>query len=44
MFTEAALREIVQGYTREAGVRGMERQIGKACRKLASQVAAGDSA
>ncbi len=42
-FTEAALREIVQGYTREAGVRGMERQIGKACRKLASQVAAGEA-
>ncbi len=43
VFTEEALREIVQGYTREAGVRGMERQIGKACRKLASQVAAGDA-
>ena len=40
-FRQDALREIVQGYTREAGVRGMERQIGKACRKLAAQVAAG---
>ena len=40
-FTEGALREIIQGYTREAGVRNLERQIGKVCRKVASQVAAG---
>ena len=40
-FTEAALREMVQGYTREAGVRNLERQIGKVCRKVASKVAAG---
>ena len=31
-FTEAALREIIQGYTREAGVRSLERHIGKICR------------
>lgn len=37
---EDALREIIQGYTREAGVRNMERQIGKICRKVAAQVAA----
>ncbi len=40
-FTEAALREMVQGYTREAGVRNLEREIGKVCRKLAAKVAAG---
>ncbi|MFN8489241.1 MAG: endopeptidase La [Caldilineaceae bacterium] len=40
-FTEAALREIIQGYTREAGVRGFERSVGKICRKLAAKVAAG---
>ena len=40
-FTESALREMVQGYTREAGVRGLERQIGKVCRKVAAEVAAG---
>jgi len=38
-FTEGALREIIQGYTREAGVRNLERQIGKICRKIAAQVA-----
>ncbi len=39
--TEAALREIIQGYTREAGVRNMEREIGKVCRKIAAKIAAG---
>ena len=42
-FTEAALREIVQGYTREAGVRNLEREIGKICRKIAAKVAAGEN-
>ncbi|MBX3010718.1 MAG: endopeptidase La [Caldilineaceae bacterium] len=42
-FREDALREIIQGYTREAGVRGLERQIGKICRKIAAKVAAGAS-
>lgn len=41
-FTEEALREIVQGYTREAGVRNLEREIGKVCRKVAAKVAAGE--
>jgi ATP-dependent Lon protease len=40
-FTERALREIIQGYTREAGVRNMERQIGRICRKVAAKIAAG---
>ena len=41
-FTDDALREMIQGYTREAGVRNLERQIGKVCRKIAAGVAAGD--
>jgi len=41
--TEAALRGIVAGYTREAGVRELERQLGKALRKVAVRVAAGAS-
>jgi ATP-dependent Lon protease len=41
-FTEEALREMVQGYTREAGVRNLEREIGKVCRKIAAKVAAGE--
>jgi len=32
-FEEAALRDIIRYYTREAGVRGLERQIAKVCRK-----------
>lgn len=42
-FREDALRETIQGYTREAGVRGLERQIGKICRKIAAKVAAGSN-
>src|SRR5215813_11279446 len=40
---DEALRRIVTDYTREAGVRGMERQLGKAARKIATLVA-GDPA
>jgi ATP-dependent Lon protease len=39
--TEDALRHIVSGYTREAGVRELERQLGKALRKVAVSVAGG---
>ena len=39
---DEALHEIIQGYTREAGVRSLERQIGKICRKIAAGVAAGE--
>ena len=38
-FEEDALRRIVRDYTREAGVRNMERQIGAICRKIATTVA-----
>ena len=34
-FTAPALRAIVRGYTREAGVRNLEREIGAICRKVA---------
>ena len=43
-FTEEALQKIVQDYTREAGVRNLERQIGTVCRKSAVKIAAGDVA
>ena len=42
-FEEEALRRIIREYTREAGVRELERQIGMVCRKVATQVAGGPS-
>jgi ATP-dependent Lon protease len=38
--SEEALRLIVRDYTREAGVRSLEREIGTICRKVATRVAA----
>src|SRR5438876_6341064 len=34
-FTPAALRQVIRGYTREAGVRNLEREISALCRKVA---------
>jgi ATP-dependent Lon protease len=39
--TDAALQAIIDGYTAEAGVRSLERQIGRLLRKAAAKVAAG---
>jgi ATP-dependent Lon protease len=38
-FEEAALREVIGSYTREAGVRNLERQIGNVLRKVTRQLA-----
>jgi len=40
-FTEAALRRIISDHTREAGVRNLERELGKVLRKVATKLAAG---
>jgi ATP-dependent Lon protease len=42
-FTDAGLRTIIGDYTREAGVRQLEREIGSVCRKVARQVAEGNA-
>ena len=36
--TDGALRKIILGYTREAGVRTLERKIGQICRKAAREL------
>ena len=41
-FTEPAIRAVIRGYTREAGVRNLEREIGALCRKVARRRAEGD--
>lgn len=43
-WTDAALLQIIQHYTREAGVRNLEREIGSVCRKIATRVAEGQDA
>src|SRR5258706_4517051 len=41
IFTDDAIREIIHGYTREAGVRQLERELGAVCRSVATRVAEG---
>ena len=41
-FDEDALRVIIREYTREAGLRNVEREIGSVCRKVATKIAAGE--
>jgi ATP-dependent Lon protease len=41
IFTDDAIREIIRGYTREAGVRQLERELGAVCRSVATRVAEG---
>ena len=40
-FTDEAVREIIRAYTREAGVRQLERELGSVCRSVATHVAEG---
>ena len=37
-FTEDGLKMLIEGYTREAGVRNLERQIARVCRKVARKI------
>lgn len=40
-FEDAALEKIIRSYTREAGVRNLEREIGAVCRKVVTRIAEG---
>jgi len=42
-FTDEAIREIIRSYTREAGVRQLERELGAVCRSVATRIAEGFS-
>jgi ATP-dependent Lon protease len=40
-FSQGALKQIITGYTREAGLRNLEREIASVCRGVASKIATG---
>jgi ATP-dependent Lon protease len=42
-FTTGAIRRIISGYTREAGLRNLEREIATICRGVAAKIATGDA-
>jgi ATP-dependent Lon protease len=42
-FADEALLQVIRSYTREAGVRNLEREIGQLCRKVATKIAEGTS-
>ncbi len=42
VFTQTGLSKIIRAYTREAGVRNLEREIGSICRKIVTKIAEGD--
>jgi ATP-dependent Lon protease len=42
-FADEALLSVIRSYTREAGVRNLEREIGQLCRKVATRIADGTS-
>lgn len=39
---EAAVRDVIRVYTREAGVRGLERELAKVCRKVVKELSLGE--
>ncbi len=41
-FTKGAINQIISGYTREAGLRNLEREIGNVCRGVAASIAKGE--
>jgi len=43
-FTRGAVKRIISGYTREAGLRNLEREIANICRGVASKIAEGETA
>lgn len=43
-FTDEGVEAVISGYTREAGLRNLERQVGALCRKVAKKIASGHHA
>jgi ATP-dependent Lon protease len=42
-FEDSGLKALIAGFTRESGVRNLEREIGSVCRKVAKKVVSGDT-
>jgi ATP-dependent Lon protease len=42
-FTPEAVSEVIRSYTREAGLRNLEREIGRICRKIARSITEGET-